>query len=76
MFICGSVSVSISVVLARNLSREGTTVDIVTLGEAWIDRVDMLTLVLIGSSQTRLVEIAGAVRVFTPRGYAAKSVSK
>jgi precorrin-3B methylase len=33
----------------------------------------MLTLVLIGSSQTRLVEIAGAIRVYTPRGYAAKS---
>jgi cobalt-precorrin 5A hydrolase/precorrin-3B C17-methyltransferase len=61
------------VTLARNLGRAGATLEVETLGGAWTDRVDMLTLVLIGSSQTRLVEIAGAVRVYTPRGYAAKS---
>jgi len=60
------------VVLARNLGRHGEALDIETLGGTWLDRVDMLTLVLIGSSQTRLVDVAGEIRVYTPRGYAAK----
>jgi len=47
-------------------------VDIESLGGEWLDRVDMLTLVLVGSSQTRLVDVAGEIRVYTPRGYAAK----
>jgi len=60
------------VILARNIGREGQALDIETLGGEWLDRVDMLTLVLVGSSQTRLVEVAGEIRVYTPRGYAAK----
>lgn len=60
------------IVLARNLGRDGEVIDIEVLGGDWVDRVDMLTLVLIGSSQTRLVEIAGVIRAYTPRGYAAK----
>jgi len=34
--------------------------------------VDMLTLVIIGSSQSRIFETANGVRVYTPRGYAQK----
>lgn len=60
------------VVLARNLAREGEAIDIETLGGDWVDRVDMLTLVLIGSSETRLVELGDDIRVYTPRGYGAK----
>jgi cobalt-precorrin 5A hydrolase/precorrin-3B C17-methyltransferase len=60
------------VILARNIGREDETVEIETLGGAWTERVDMLTLVLVGSSTTRLVDVAGSIRVYTPRGYAAK----
>lgn len=60
------------VVLARNLAREGEAIDIETLGGEWLDRVDMLTLVLIGSTETRLVELGEEIRVYTPRGYGAK----
>ncbi len=59
------------VALARNLGRAGERVTIASLGELPLERVDMLTLVLVGSSSTRV--ISGATpRLYTPRGYAAK----
>lgn len=60
------------VVLARNLAREGEAIDVETLGGDWLDRVNMLTLVMVGSSETRLVELGDDIRVYTPRGYGAK----
>jgi len=61
------------VVLARNLGREGETVTVVTLGDLKIEDVDMLTLVIVGSSTTRAVQRPdGGVWVYTPRGYAKK----
>jgi cobalt-precorrin 5A hydrolase/precorrin-3B C17-methyltransferase len=61
------------VVLATNLGRDGEKVRIVTLGELQVDDVDMLTVVLVGSSQTRVVTTGEGRRwVYTPRGYAAK----
>ncbi|HYD69961.1 precorrin-3B C(17)-methyltransferase [Azospirillum sp.] len=61
------------VVLARNLGREGEVVRVITLGELSADQVDMLTLVLVGSGETRrLPRGDGGVWVYTPRGYAAK----
>ena len=62
------------VVLARSLAREGEAIEVTTLGEDWLERVDMLTLVLVGSSETRLVELGDAIRVYTPRGYGKKRV--
>ncbi|MEX3009927.1 precorrin-3B C(17)-methyltransferase [Hoeflea sp. TYP-13] len=62
------------VVLATNLGREGETVRVVPLGELQVDDVDMLTVVIVGSSQSRTVETGdGRTWVYTPRGYAAKS---
>jgi cobalt-precorrin 5A hydrolase/precorrin-3B C17-methyltransferase len=62
------------VVLARNLGREGETVTVLSLAELAPDEVDMLTVVLVGSSATRRVERAdGGAWVYTPRGYAAKA---
>ena len=56
------------VVIARNLGRAEETRRIVRLGELADAEADMLSLVLIGSSQTRL--LAGATpRLYTPRGY-------
>jgi len=60
------------VVLARNLGREGETVRITDLQALSPDDVDMLTLVLVGSSRTRAVTRGTHRFVYTPRGYAAK----
>jgi len=59
------------VALARNLGRAGESVTVTTLGALRAEEVDMLTLVLVGSSATRLLPGA-APRLYTPRGYAAK----
>ena len=63
-------------VLATNLGREGETVRVVPLAELEVDDVDMLTVVVVGSSQSRTV-VTGDERiwVYTPRGYAAKADS-
>lgn len=37
-----------------------------------VDEVDMLTVVLVGSSNTRLAQLGEGPRMFTPRGYARK----
>lgn len=61
------------VILARNLGREGERVTVVDLAALDIDAVDMLTLVIVGSTETRRVARPdGGVWVYTPRGYAAK----
>ena len=59
------------VALARNLGRAGESIRLTTLGALAGEDVDMLTLVLVGSSATRLIPGA-APRLYTPRGYAAK----
>jgi cobalt-precorrin 5A hydrolase/precorrin-3B C17-methyltransferase len=56
------------VVVARNLGRAGETVAATTLAALDPARVDMLTIVIIGSSRTRLLPGCPA-RVYTPRGY-------
>lgn len=61
-----------SVVLARNLGRADENVRVVTLDTLSVDDVDMLTLVLIGSSSTKTIKRGEATWVYTPRGYAAK----
>jgi cobalt-precorrin 5A hydrolase / precorrin-3B C17-methyltransferase len=61
------------VILATNLGREGETVRIVPLGELNIDDVDMLTVVIVGSSESQTVTTGdGRVWAYTPRGYAGK----
>ena len=62
------------VVLARNLGRPGEEVTVIRLDELTPGKVDMLTLVLVGSSETRRIERGdGGCWVYTPRGYAAKA---
>jgi cobalt-precorrin 5A hydrolase/precorrin-3B C17-methyltransferase len=61
------------VVLARNLGRDGENVTVVALRDLKVEDVDMLTLVIVGSSATRMVPRPdGGVWVYTPRGYAKK----
>lgn len=59
------------VVLARNLGRAGEATTVLTLGELEPGAVDMLTLVIVGSSETRRAARGdGGAWVYTPRGYA------
>ncbi len=61
------------VVLATNLGREGEHVRIRPLAELSVDEVDMLTVVLVGSSTSRVTARAGGGSwVYTPRGYEKK----
>lgn len=60
------------VILARNLGRDGESVEVIDLADLHPDLVDMLTVVLIGASQTRRAICGHRSWVYTPRGYAAK----
>lgn len=64
------------VILASNLGREGENVRTVPLGELNVDDVDMLTVVVVGSSESRTVTTGdGKTWVYTPRGYSGKADS-
>ncbi len=61
------------VILARNLGRASETITVLHLKDLVVDDVDMLTLVMIGSSETKARKRGdGSWSVYTPRGYAAK----
>ncbi|TFF25002.1 precorrin-3B C(17)-methyltransferase [Jiella endophytica] len=62
------------VILATNLGRDGETVRIVPLADLDVDEVDMLTVVIVGSSNSRVVTTGdGRSWAYTPRGYARKA---
>jgi cobalt-precorrin 5A hydrolase / precorrin-3B C17-methyltransferase len=62
------------VILARNLGRPSEQLTVLPLADLAVDQVDMLTLVMVGSSETRARQRGdGTWSVYTPRGYAAKS---
>ncbi len=57
-------------VVARNLGRDGERVEVIDLEALDADKVDMLTLVLIGGRNSRRFTAPdGRVHVVTPRGY-------
>ncbi len=60
------------VALARNLGRVGETMEVITLGELTPGHADMLTMIVIGNSQSRLIDRGHRRWLYTPRGYAAK----
>jgi cobalt-precorrin 5A hydrolase/precorrin-3B C17-methyltransferase len=62
------------VILARQLGRPEESVRVVNLGELTAEHADMLTLVMVGSSESRRLSLGGRERVYTPRGYAKKLV--
>jgi cobalt-precorrin 5A hydrolase / precorrin-3B C17-methyltransferase len=65
-----SRSATTPVILARNLGRPGQVVQVITLGELVPAAADMRTVILIGSSQTRVIPRAdGSSWVYTPRSY-------
>jgi cobalt-precorrin 5A hydrolase/precorrin-3B C17-methyltransferase len=60
------------VMLASNLGRPTENVRYRRLDEWEVDEVDMLTVVLVGSSNSRLAQLGEGPRMYTPRGYARK----
>lgn len=60
------------VMLASNLGRPQEHVRYRRLDALEVDEVDMLTVVLVGSSNSRLAQLGEGPRMFTPRGYARK----
>jgi cobalt-precorrin 5A hydrolase / precorrin-3B C17-methyltransferase len=65
-----SRSAATPVILARNLGRVGEDVRVITLGELIPASADMRTVILIGSSQTKLIPRPdGSNWVYTPRSY-------
>jgi cobalt-precorrin 5A hydrolase/precorrin-3B C17-methyltransferase len=60
------------VLTAANLGRNGERVGIAPLAEFDADSVDMLTIVIVGSRQSRIYQRGdGRLIAYTPRGYAA-----
>lgn len=58
------------VLLASNLGRPEETLRYRRLVDLEVDEVDMLTVVLVGSSNSRLANLGEGPRMYTPRGYA------
>ena len=59
------------VVVARNLGREGELVTCTTLAALDPGTIDMLTLLIVGNSESRLMTASdGRQWLYTPRGYA------
>lgn len=63
---------STPVILGRNLTRDTEAITITTLGELDPAQVDMLTLVMIGNSESKVVNTPKHQWVYTPRGYSKK----
>lgn len=62
------------VVVARNLGRPQELVTLTTLGEMDPAGVDMLTIVVVGNSQSRMVGQGARNWTYTPRGYGQKGL--
>jgi len=60
------------VIIARNLGRPGETLTVVRLADLDAETVDMLSVVLVGNSETKAVRRGERLWVYTPRGYAKK----
>ncbi len=63
---------STPVILARQLGRPEEEVTVIRLDELTPDHADMLTLVMVGNKESRVIDRAGRRWVYTPRGYAKK----
>ncbi|WP_439154134.1 precorrin-3B C(17)-methyltransferase [Yoonia sp.] len=60
------------VMLASSLGRPEEHIRYRRLADLQVDEVDMLTVVLVGSSHSRLAQMGTGPRMYTPRGYARK----
>lgn len=64
------------VLVAHDLGRAAERIEMIPLSTLTADHADMTTLVMIGSSATRMISHGGRARLYTPRGYAAKRRAK
>ena len=64
------------VVLARQLGRSDEQIDVIRLADLTPDHADMLTLVMVGGEDTRVIERGQNRWVYTPRGYGGKMDAK
>ena len=55
------------IIFARAVSTQAETINILPLQNAMPEMADMRTVVLLGSSSTRLIERTGTPLVYTPR---------
>jgi len=60
------------VMLASSLGRPEEHIRYRNLADLKVDEVDMLTVVLVGSSHSKLAQLGEGPRMYTPRGYARK----
>ena len=60
----------VPVLLASNLGRPKEQIKFRTLGSLVVDEVDMLTVVMVGSSASKMLDLGRGKAVYTPRGYA------
>jgi len=60
------------VLLASSLGRPEEDIRYRRLENLNVDEVDMLTVVLVGSSNSKLAQLGEGPRMYTPRGYARK----
>ena len=64
------------VVLARQLGRPDERIDVIRLADLTPDHADMLTLVMVGGEDTRVIARGQNRWVYTPRGYGGKMDAK
>ena len=57
------------VILGHKMGRKGENVRVITLAELVPELADMQTVIIVGSSKTKTVEIGDRIRVYTPRTY-------
>ena len=57
------------VVLGHRMGRKGENVKVITLAELAPELADMQTVIIVGSSKTKVLEIGDRLRVYTPRKY-------
>ncbi|MCZ6605888.1 MAG: precorrin-3B C(17)-methyltransferase, partial [Alphaproteobacteria bacterium] len=57
------------VVVARNIGRDDEDISVTTLAELNRAGLNMGSIILVGTSSTKVVDFGGKPRVFTPRGY-------
>ena len=57
------------VVLGHKMGRKGENVRVITLAELAPELADMQTVIIVGSSKTKVLKIGDRLRVYTPRKY-------
>jgi len=60
---------STPVLFAAQVGRPEEKLHLTTLADARAEMADMLSIVLVGNSESRIIEVNGTRMAYTPRGY-------